>query len=164
MPLSRGRNALVNVALLLAAAGGVLSRQDPEPKARPKEEPKATYALVVNVRNKTTATGDEARATVKKLFLKDLTQWPDGLDARPYAREDRSAEQAAFVKAVLGMNDPELARHWLRLKSTNGTTPPKEVDSDRLLLKYVARHDGAFGIIRIDAARAAPDVRILFEF
>lgn len=148
----------LQAAWFAVVAGG--TRQDPVPDRGEK----ATWALVVNAKNRTTATGDAARAVVKKLFLRELTQWPDGVDARPYAREDRSAEQAAFVAHVLGMNDAELARHWLRLKNMNGTTPPKEVDSDRLVLKYVARTDGAFGIVRIDAAKGVADVRVLFEF
>lgn len=123
-----------------------------------------TYALVVNEKNKCSDTGDAAKATVKKLFLKDMTQWPDGTEAKPYAREGTSTEQAAFLKNVLGMTDAELARHWLKVKNMNGTTPPKDVDSDRMVLKYVAKSDGAFGVVKADAAKGAEGVKVLFEF
>ena len=44
------------------------------------------------------------------------------------------------------------------------TTPPKDVDSDRLVLKYVAKHEGAFGVVKADAAKGVEGVRVLFEF
>lgn len=125
---------------------------------------KTVYAVVVNVNNTVQETGDAGKAIVKKLFLKDLSQWPDGTEARPYSRDTTAAEQAAFLAQVLGMKEAELARHWLRVKNMNGTTPPKEVDSDRMVLKYVAKYDGAFGIVKIAAAREATGVRVLLEF
>jgi ABC-type phosphate transport system substrate-binding protein len=141
-------------ALLLAATA-------PAPAAAaPVAE---TYALIVNVNNPSKDDADAAKKTIKTLYLKDLTRWPGGTDAKPYGREATSGEQAAFVAAVLGMSDAELARHWLRLKNLNGTTPPKEVDSDRLLLKHVSRHDGAFGVVKASVAKA-DGVRVLFEF
>src|SRR5688500_15519021 len=121
------------------------------------------YALVVNANNPAKDGSDAARKMVKTLYLKDLTRWADGIEAKPYGRESRSAEQAVFLTEVLGMSEAELARHWLRLKNQNGTTPPKEVDSDRLLLKHVARHDGAFGVVKLENAKA-DGVRVLFEF
>lgn len=131
-----------------------------------QEDAKKTpqWALVVNSANKCTDTGDAAKATIKKLFLKELTQWPGGLEAKPYAREAASAEQVAFLKLVLGMSEAEIARHWLKMKNMNGTTPPKDVDSERMLLKYVAKTPGAFGVVKIDAAKGAEGVRVLFEF
>ncbi|MEO6593540.1 MAG: hypothetical protein ABIP94_02165 [Planctomycetota bacterium] len=54
-------------------------------------------------------------------------------------------------------------RHDLRQKNMNGTTPPREVDSDALLRKHVARHDGGFGVVKLENAKA-DGVRILFEF
>lgn len=126
---------------------------------------KATrWALIINSANACTDTGDAAKATVKRLFLKELTQWPGGLAAKPYARDTNSAEQVAFLKLVLGMSEAEIARHWLKMKNMNGTTPPKDVDSERMLLKYVAKTDGAFGVVKIEAAKAAEGVRVLLEF
>jgi hypothetical protein len=122
-----------------------------------------TYAIVVNAKCPAKETGEAARKLVKTLYLKDLTRWADGIEAKPYGREARTTEHAAFLAEVLGMSEAELARHWLRLKNMNGTTPPKEVDSDRLLIKHVARHDGAFGVVKAENAKGE-GVRVLFEF
>jgi hypothetical protein len=152
------------LAILLAS---LISCIAPPGKAGPMDASsprKATYALVVNAKNAATETGDAAKALVKKLYLKDLTQWTDRTEAKPYSREAAAAEQVAFVKDVLGMNDAELARHWLKIKNMNGSTPPKEVDTDRMMLKYIAKYDGAFGVVKVDAARDGNGVKILFEF
>jgi ABC-type phosphate transport system substrate-binding protein len=129
-----------------------------------QDETKTTYAIVVHANNKATETGEAAKDLAKKLLLKELTQWPDGTEAKPYMRSSGSAENAALLKSVLGMGDAELARHWLKLKNVNGTTPPKDVDTERMMLKYVAKSEGAIGIATIEAAKAAEGVRILYEF
>ena len=125
---------------------------------------KSGYVVVVNAANPCAQTGKDAAATARKLFLKEMTQWPGGVEARPYGRAATCPEHAAFVREVLGMTDAELARHWLRMKNMDGTTPPKDVDTDRMVLKYVAKHDGAFGIVRADAVKGVAGVKVLFEF
>lgn len=128
--------------------------QDPAPK----------YVLVVNAENTSKDDHAAAKALIRRLYLKELTVWADGTEARPYAREATTAEHAAFLKEVIGMTDAELARHWLRLKNTDGSTPPKAAESERLLLKHIARHRGAFGVVRKEAVAGVAGVRVLFEF
>ncbi|MBK8098176.1 MAG: hypothetical protein IPK26_13775 [Planctomycetes bacterium] len=150
---------MTTAVLPMLVIAAILGRaQDPAP---PKNT--TTYVVVVNAKNAATETGDAAKAVVKKLFLKDLTQWPDGAEAKPYRRPDKSGAHDAFQQLVLGMSDAELARHWLRVKNQDGTTPPKEVDSDRMVLKYVARYPGAFGIVPKDAVKGVEGVRVLIE-
>ena len=129
----------------------------------PEAPTQRNFAVIVNTSNAFADT-NTAKATVKKLFLKDLTQWRDGTEARPYARQASTAEHTAFLKGVLNMSEAELARHWLKVKNMNGTTPPKEVDSDRMLIKHVAKHQGALGVVSIQAAKEATGIKVLFEF
>ncbi|MCA8974938.1 MAG: hypothetical protein KDC98_09460 [Planctomycetes bacterium] len=153
------------IALVTAMiAGGFGLPASPQEQERDKDKKKEVLVVVVHATNAIACTEPEAKVLIKKLFLKTLTQWPDGTRARPYARESSSAAQISFVGTLLGMNDAELARHWLRVKNMNGSTPPKDVASDRMMLKYVARHKGAFGIVAKDAAKGAAGVRVLFEF
>ncbi|MBX3463909.1 MAG: hypothetical protein KF830_12125 [Planctomycetes bacterium] len=141
-----------------------LAQGKEEPAPKPPTPRPAQHAVVVHVDNKTKEVGDAAKSLVKKLFLKDLSEWPDGSEAKAYARDGKSDVQAAFRQQVLGMTEAELARHWLRVKSINGTTPPKEVETDRMVLKHVARNPNAFGVVTLEAAKAAEGVRVLFEF
>ncbi len=151
--------SIILVALLALAAQGEGESGKPPPKPQ-----RIRHAVVVHVDNKTTETGEAAKSVVKKLFLKDLSQWPDGSEAKAYGRDGKSDAQIAFREQVLGMSEAELARHWLKVKSMNGTTPPKEVDSDRLVLKYVAKNSSAFGICTLDSLKGVEGVRVLFEF
>ena len=155
---------LRNLALfVLTAALAVL--QDPTDSALPSASSQGSgFALVVHAKNPRVAGSESAKATVRTLFLTQLSEWPDGTEARPYGREDGSEAHQAFVANVLNMTDAALARHWLRVKNSNGTTPPKQVDSDRLVLKFVARHAGAFGVVSARSAAGAEGVRVLFEF
>lgn len=151
---------LMLLALALALGPREIFDHLPSPRQSPSPE---IYVVVVNANNPSKETADAAKKTVKALFLKELSRWSDGVEARPYSREANATEQTVFVKEVLGMTPAELARHWLKLKNMNGSTPPTEVDTDRMLLKHVARHDGAFGVVKKKNAEAA-GVRILFEF
>ena len=124
----------------------------------------AKYAVVVNLANKVEFKDDDAaKHEVKKLFLKNATEWTGGLEAKPFARDEGDDAQVAFIESVLGMDKAELARHWVSAKNKNGITPPKEVGSDKMLGKYVGKYDGGLGIMELDAAKKA-DVRVLIEF
>ena len=148
--------ALLSSLLLLSAASVAQDKK--------KTKTAESYAVIVNTKNKCIRKGVAAKATVKKLFLKQMTKWPNGTAARPYGRKAGGSEQSAFVKSVLGMGDAELARHWLKMKNMNGITPPKGVSSDRMVLKYIEKHGGAFGIVRVSEAKKSKGVKILYEF
>jgi len=151
--------AMLTVVLLLCAPAVPVAAEVQAPQPPPLE----TYAVVVNASNPSKETGDAAKKTVKALFLKDLTRWADGVEAKPYDRGAKAPEHTAFLQDVLGMSPAELARHWLRMKNMSGVTPPMDVDTDRILLRHVERHDGAFGVVKLSAAKV-PGVRVLFEF
>lgn len=145
---------MIKIAIFCSLAALVLG---------PRQEAEQ-YAVIVNAKNTCSQTGDALKSTIKKLFLKELTKWPDGTEAKPYSRKDDADETAAFLKSVLDMSQAELARHWLKMKNTNGITPPNEVSSERMVLKYVAKHDGAFGIVKLSVAEGESDVKILYKF
>lgn len=123
-----------------------------------------SFAVIINAKNPCKDTGTKAQSTIKKLFLKQMSKWKDGTDAKPYGRKQGSPAESAFIKLVLGMGDAEVARHWLKMKNLDGTTPPKGVSSDRMLVKYVEKHKGGFGVIKLSAAKKAKGTKILYTF
>ena len=149
---------------IFAALTALVLGPSQDPKEEKPKDQKVQYALVVNANCKATETGDAAKALIKKLFLKELTRWPDGGEAKAYARTPDAECQIAFRKVVLEMSEAELARHWLKQKSMNGSTPPKEVEADRLVLKYVAKNANAFGIVTLESAKPATGIKVVFEF
>lgn len=125
----------------------------------------ADYAVIVNAANPILSEGSAAKDTVKRLYLKDLSSWPGGADAQPFAREAGSAAQTAFVAKVLGMNETAINDHWTRVKQTKGETPPREVGSDRILFRLVGKFEGGLAFVTAEEAAAAPaEVKVLFTF
>lgn len=126
------------------------------------------YALVVNSAN-TLADDASAQAVVRQLYLKERSEWPfevDGkpLGAKPLGRDEESEEHAAFLQQVLGMTQTELDQHWLQVKQRRGETPPRDISSNELLLKMVARYPGGLGFVPKEIVDAAnnEDIRVLF--
>lgn len=122
------------------------------------------FAVVVNSGNSIEFDSiDAARNEVKRLYLKQASAWSNRVDAAPYGRADDTPEQAAFLEQVLGMSTAELARHWISEKNRNGTVPPKDVTSDRMLAKFIEKYDGAFGVVT-PAEAEEHGLRVLFTF
>ncbi|MBL4596459.1 MAG: hypothetical protein JKX99_07765 [Robiginitomaculum sp.] len=123
-----------------------------------------TYAVVINAEN--TFSGDETamKEQIKRLYLKEQSSWPGGVEAVPFGREADSAEQSAFVKSVLNMSGSEVVGHWLKLKQVRGETPPRGVGSARILARQIGKQPGAFGIVLASEAGAIANSKVLFEF
>lgn len=151
--MTRYRNSLRALAMLLPAVfvAGAAEAAD--------------YAVIVNSGNPVLAEGEAARETVKRIYLKDLGQWPDGSPAEPLARIEGSDAQKAFVAKVLGMTDTAVGEHWARLKQTKGETPPREVNSALVLFRTVGREKGGLAVLTADELLDAPaEVSVLFRF
>jgi len=122
------------------------------------------FALIINNANSYSASEEDMRQEVKRLFLKQKADWSNGVKAKPLGPSPSSPAYNAFVERVLGMSTAQLAQHWLRTKQVSGQTPPREL-KDKLALKLVGRSDGAFTVMDASAAANLPDnLKVLFEF
>ncbi|WP_281301882.1 MULTISPECIES: hypothetical protein [unclassified Iodidimonas] len=125
----------------------------------------ADYAVIIHSDNKIDLAGNAAREIIKQLYLKELTQWPNGLAAEPFGRESGSAVQLAFEKQVLGLSGSESSNHWARMKQTKGETPPREVGPDRILFRLVSKFPGGFAVVTAEEMANAPSsVMVLYNF
>lgn len=132
------------------------------PLARVQDDDTPRLVVAVHPDNEVSLDEKEARSWVRKLFLKEVANWPDGTRAKPFDRRSRSKEQKLFRERVLKMSAAELVRHWLKMKNLKGATPPREVSSDRMMAKYIARQKGALGLVDKEVAEKE-GLRILFE-
>lgn len=121
------------------------------------------YVVIVNAGNGYGEPGDAAKKVVKQLFLKERTDWPGGAEAKPFDRPADSPEHTAFRDKVLEMTAAELAQHWIDQKQKTGATPPREVSSASMMIKFVAKSEGAFGVVAKSEAEGADGVKVLFE-
>ena len=151
-----------NLKKIAIAFGVSLALVDPIASAGLKASA-ADYYVVVNEANGFNGSEDEARALIRRLYLKTTKNWPGGETAVPFARKGSSDEQMALLQAILDMSDSEHVQHWARLKQTTGDTPPRAVGSNSILLRLIKREPGAIGVI--DASAPAPQgVKVLLRF
>ncbi len=126
------------------------------------------FVVVINAKNPIKGQGKsvgELRQLVKRLYLKERSTWPNGsAEAKPFSRPSDAEEQAVLIKHVLQMSEAELAAHWMSLKQKNGTTPPRKVKSERMLMKFIGKFDGGFGVASAESAqKLGDDLAVLFE-
>jgi len=157
--------ALLGVMLLTLGVTHAIAAAADEP---------VRYAVLVHPENKHEEPDDKARIQLlKRLYLRTISQWPGGEEAKPFARAPDSPERKATLKALLGMNQAELSKHWIDLKQKDGTTSPREIERSSMAIKMVERYKGAFCIVTlaeadevIEKAKAAgePEPRIFLKF
>lgn len=122
------------------------------------------FAVIVNTSNDYKSDEKDMSETVRQLYLKKRSAWPNKTDAKAFARSIDSPEQKAFVESVLGITQTALDEHWISLKSRSGQTGPREVGSDVIVIKFVQKYPGAFSVIKADIARSSDGVKVLFTF
>jgi hypothetical protein len=123
-----------------------------------------TYAIIVNAENQFSGDDDAKRTQIKRLYLKEQTAWPGGIESIPFGREADSPEQTAFEKAVLAMSSGEIEGHWLKLKQIRGETPPRGIGSARILARQIGKNTGGFGVVLASEAGGIEGAKVLFEF
>ncbi len=126
------------------------------------------FLVIVNTENQFESDEDTMKTVLSRLFLSDQKNWPDGSEAIIFARPPGSAEQLAFQEFVLEKSAIELSEHWLRLKQTQGETPPRAISSSRILLRQINMKPDAVSVISredFDAyVHAFDHVQILYSF
>lgn len=125
----------------------------------------AEYAVIVNAANPASGDSPDTRNLLKRIYLKEMTAWVNGVETQPLAREAGSPAQAAFHAQILGMSDTAVNEHWLRLKQVKGETPPREVGAARILFRLVGKYEGSFSVVTAEEAQELPpEVKVLFTF
>lgn len=116
----------------------------------------ADYVVVVNETNEFSGDPAAIKQQLKKLFLKQQSEWPSGEKAIPFDRDGDSASHQALLTVILGMTEAEIAAHWKKMKQVRGDTPPRAVGSASILLRLLAKKKGAFGIVKSEEAANLP--------
>jgi len=110
--------------------------------------------VIVNKANPTTAMNND---DVRVHYLKKQSSWSNGEKLRPVDTES-SELRNVFVRKLLGMaSNEELERYWLELRYQKAEAPPKRVDGDASVIKFVAAFKGGIGFV--DAAALDNDAK-----
>jgi hypothetical protein len=99
-----------------------------------------------------TMTAEVARAH----YLRLHKEWSEGSKVRPVKQEGDA--QGGFLAKVLKMSVTDYERYWLERKYAAAESPPKTVDDDSDVIKFVGAMKGAIGVVDSsgidDAAKA----------
>lgn len=143
--------ALLNAMLLVMGAAVLVENANA-----------AEYAVIVNAENGYSASQDEMKNAVRRIYLKQQTNWPNGIEGAPFSRGEEGA-QSAFNNAILNLSDTAYSDYWIKMKQTEGTVAPRAVGSTSILVRQIARNKGGFSVV--PASQSLPDgVRVLFKF
>ncbi|HEX8073116.1 MAG TPA: hypothetical protein VF546_24425 [Pyrinomonadaceae bacterium] len=133
------------VLLALFAAPG---RTAPAPNAAPAPQG-ADVAIIVNQKNQTR---DLSFNNLRKLFMAERGQWPDGTKVVVAMRQPAGQpEREAVLRAVYNWNE-DYYRTYFRQGRFNEsiTTVPRELNSTYAMIQYVHYTPGAIGYVRAD--------------
>jgi len=123
------------------------------------------FVVVINANNTYSADSAKVAAEVKRMFLRQVEKWPDGSGVLVLDRASDSEAHQRFVVSVLGMDAARLAHYWAQLKQTRGVTPPRNVSTMSLLLRYLGRKPGALTFAaKSEYSELPPTVRVLMEY
>ncbi|HEX6765232.1 MAG TPA: hypothetical protein VF103_07130, partial [Polyangiaceae bacterium] len=108
----------------------------------------AARRLAVVVHRSSSLSSLSAEA-VRAYFLKQHKEWASGEKVRPVQQE--GAAHQAFLSKVLKMSSSDYERYWLERKYSAAETPPKSVDDDAAVAKFVGAMKGAIGYVEWSA-------------
>jgi hypothetical protein len=103
--------------------------------------------------------GDLDVESVKKLFLRQSTKYPSGHKAAIANHSLGSQDRKDFFEYVLNMGEARHKRYWSRKVSTGKKGLPKELDSHKDVLEWVA--NTPLGITYIDQEMVDDSVQVL---
>jgi hypothetical protein len=126
-------NLVRAAALALLAATGVPSAARAEP-----------VAIIVDKEN---ARSDISVSELRALLLGRRQEWDDGARAIPIDLEAGQPARDAVNRAVLGMDQGDVDRHWVEQKVRGAAPAPKVAPTAASVVKLVARIRGAVAYV-----------------
>ena len=139
-------------ALLLAIAVPALVLSAPASRA---EDDPTGYRVVVHPSN---AAETISRRELSSLYLKKVTQWPDGSAVHPVEPAETSVTRAYFLSDVLGKSAFAVKTFWNKRVFAGRDTPPVEKRSDEEVVAFVRATPGAIGYVAPTSAVAGVKV------
>ncbi|MCG5054206.1 MAG: hypothetical protein KA712_14675 [Myxococcales bacterium] len=124
------------------------------PPSTSRSEPPVEVAVVINAAN---PMGSMTLDEVRSFYMKQKSSWPDGEKIRPVDTETDDAARTLFLGKVLKTNPTDLERHWLEIKYRSAESPPKRMEDEAGVLKYVGAFKGGIGFVAVSALELAKD-------
>ena len=143
--------ALAGCTFVLLASAAVRALV---PKA---ESQSITVLLVVAHPSSTNESFD--RDALRTVFLRRRLTWDSGTRILPFNYPAGHPIRVTFDRAVLGMNQDEVARFWIDARIRSGIEAPRSLPSPQLMARVVAQLAGSIGYVPED--QPVPGARVL---
>ena len=85
-----------------------------------------------------------SREEAVNIFMGRYKKLPSGITALPV---DESGEKAAFYRALVGKELPDIHSYWARLVFSGQGSPPRQLEGASEVLEIVSNNRGAIGYI-----------------
>lgn len=117
-----------------------------------------SFKIVVN---KTTSIESITIEDLKKIFLKKQTKWKNGEKIYPVDLNESSRTREHFTDEVHGKRISAVKAYWQKQIFTGRGVPPPEKSSDKEVLEYVEKNEGAIGYISSGKSIRKYEVKII---
>jgi hypothetical protein len=91
-------------------------------------------------------------AEVETIFTTRKLFWADGSRIIAFNLPPRSALRVSFDEAALHLSPDEVARFWIDRRVRGGQPPPRQVPDLEMMLRVVAKVEGAVGYAPLSSA------------
>jgi len=142
------RTVLRTTTAALAACLALAAARTAPCGSRPELAGGEGFRLVVNRANPATAI---ARNEAARLFLKKITEWPDGTPVAVVDQVRTAPVRAAFSRDVHKKEVDAVVAYWATLVYSARETPPPIKRSDAEVLEFVRQTPGALGYVSVEA-------------
>jgi len=108
---------------------------------------KFTFKIIVNKSNTIEAIDIEE---LQKIFLKKQIKWVDGDLILPVDLNETSKSRDEFTEKVHNKRISAIKAYWQKQIFTGRGVPPPEKSSEKEVLEYVEKNEGAIGYVSSD--------------
>lgn len=119
------------------------------------EDEGGSYVVIAN---KDVPASSISLKMLKRIYLKDMTNWEVGGPVNPVDLDEENSLRAAFSKKILGKGVDEMRSYWINQKLTNNLSPPVSLKNSQSVKKFVSQNPGAIGYIKQNEADASVKV------
>jgi len=92
------------------------------------------------------------------IFMGRYKKLPSGMAALPM---DEHGEKAAFYRALLGKELPEIQSYWARLVFSGQGSPPRQMENADEVIETIVNNKGAIGYI--DKKKVSTRVKVVLD-
>lgn len=114
-----------------------------------------SVVVIANTGNKDINLG---REQVRNLFMGASL----GYDLKPVALTRENRTRTIFNTQIIGLTESRIQSYWAQMKFTGRMTPPRELNDEEALLKYLVDNPGSVGYL--SSTVSLPDsLTVLYE-